>query len=767
MRLQYLIELIVISVFAVAILVATVIKRRKNFEKTSSSLFNYLLSIIIPLSGNALAFFTSSDYLAFTGYTILLLGNVFLIYNLIVFVMDYCGFKFKRSVIQVIAITVLGSITASVLLNPLLNHMFTIKLITLSDGTLYYGMESGWGKLLCFCLIEALLVLMLAILIDKCIQISSAYHERYIVVMIAIIVCMSFMFSSFSDRPVNKSLVGYLIFGFLLYIFTFIYKPLFIRRRLADSVVENHIDGIIFYDTDVNAIYANDRAYEILKIKSGKPDNCTDKLIEVMGGGDLGADFDISTRFKDENYEYIYLRITHRLMKDSRNKDVGSFFSIHDDTDQVKLDAERRYAATHDLLTGLSNRISFEEQVKEIMKANPNEQYYMQVSDINDFKLINDIFGRDKADEILKKIADDLTKYAHPGSAFCRWRGDIFCAFLKKSSVDIQATEKQIKDTWSQSDIINSRVIIHVGIFEPSELDKGLSVSAMVDRAQLAIAGIKNDYNRCVAIYDNKLREDKLWEQQITSELDTALANGHIIPYIQPQYRADGRLEGGEVLVRWNHPKEGLIPPYKFIPIFEKNGTIATIDRYIWSCACRILADWSGRSDGHEKLNLSINISPKDFYFMDIYEVITSLTNEYGVEPRRLHLEITESSVMNNAVEHIKTINRLREYGFTVEMDDFGSGYSSLNMLKDMPVDVLKIDMVFLGKTDDYKKSKIILSSIVDMANNLDMPQITEGVETKEQFDMLKEMGCKLFQGYFFSKPVPLEEFEKLPLIWK
>jgi diguanylate cyclase (GGDEF)-like protein len=411
--------------------------------------------------------------------------------------------------------------------------------------------------------------------------------------------------------------------------------------------------------------------------------------------------------------------------------------------------------------------LSFEEQVREIINANPNETYIMQVSDINDFKLINDIFGREKADTILKKIADDLKVFAHPGSAICRWRGDIFCAFLKRSSLDIEALENQIKSTWLASGIINSPVIIHVGIFETSEEDKDLSVSAMVDRAQLAISGIKNDYNRCVAVYDDNLRQDKLWEQQITAELDTALKEGQIIPYLQPQYRADGHLEGGEVLVRWKHPKEGLIPPFKFIPIFEKNGIIATIDKYIWRKACEILSDWSKRKDGHEKLNLSINISPKDFYFMDIFEVITDLVKEYNVEPKHLHLEITESSVMNNANEHIKTINKLRDYGFTVEMDDFGSGYSSLNMLKDMPVDILKIDMVFLGKTDDYKKSKIILNSIVDMANNLDMPQITEGVETKEQFDMLKEMGCKFFQGYFFSKPVPLDEFEKLPLIWE
>ena len=301
-----------------------------------------------------------------------------------------------------------------------------------------------------------------------------------------------------------------------------------------------------------------------------------------------------------------------------------------------------------------------------------------------------------------------------------------------------------------------------------SKTDKEeLTVSDIVDRAQLAIAGIKNDYNRCVALYDDKLREDKIWEQKITSELAGAVAGGQIIPYLQPQYGADGRLEGGEVLVRWNHPVAGLLAPYKFIPILEKNGLIAVIDKCIWEEACKILSSWSKRTDGYEKLSLSINISPKDFYFLDIFQVITSLVEEYSVSPDKLHLEITESSVMNNAADNIKAINSLREYGFTVEMDDFGSGYSSLNMLKDMPVDILKIDMVFLGKTSDYKKSKIILSSIVNMANNLEMPQITEGVETKDQLDMLKEMGCKLFQGYYFSKPVPLSEFEKLPLIWE
>ena len=769
MRIQYLTELIIISLILVAMIVAATLKRKKFLERTATSIFNFLLSIIIPLAGNSLAFLSGYELFSSAGYTLMLLGDCFLVYNLGIFVMDFCDFRFKRSPMQFASITILATNSIMVLLNPFFHHMYTIRLTYLSDGSSYYALDPGWGMLLGFGLLQALFVLMIAILINKCLKISSAYFERYIVIMIAVFSCMGFMFFVFAERPVNKTLIGYCICGFLLYVFTFIYKPFFIRRRLADSVVEYHTDGIIFYDVDVNALYANDKAYEILHIKSdkGNPDKCTDKLLEIMGGADLGVDFDIAARFK-ENSEYTYVRITHRLMKDKRDKSVGSFFSIHDETEQVNLNARRKYLATHDELTGLNNRLSFEEEVNGIIKANPDTPYYMIVSDINDFKMINDVFGRETADKLLVKMAGDIEKFSHPGSAICRWRGDIFCAFAKKSIIDLEALEKLVKDIWAEQDLINSPVVIHIGIFETSgNADEVLTVAGMVDRAQLAIAGIKNDFNRCIAIYDDKLRKDKLWEQQITNELASAIADGQIIPYLQPQYAADGRLEGGEVLVRWNHPVEGLLSPFKFIPIFEKNGLIATIDAYIWEEACKILNGWAKKNDGHEKLNLSINISPKDFYFLDIYQVITGLVEKYGVSPNRLHLEITESSVMNNATEHIKQINSLRDYGFTVEMDDFGSGYSSLNMLKDMPVDILKIDMVFLGKTADFKKSKIILSSIVNMANNLDMPQITEGVETREQFDMLKAMGCKLFQGYFFSKPVPLDEFEKLPLIWE
>ena len=187
---------------------------------------------------------------------------------------------------------------------------------------------------------------------------------------------------------------------------------------------------------------------------------------------------------------------------------------------------------------------------------------------------------------------------------------------------------------------------------------------------------------------------------------------------------------------------------------------IYKLDLCMWENACKILSRW--KHEGRDWA-LSVNISPKDFYFLDIYGVIMELVRSYRIDPAKLHLEITESAVIDNAQDNIEVLRKLREAGFIVEMDDFGSGYSSLNMLKEIPLDVLKIDMVFLQETANYNKSSIILQSIIDMANKLNLSQITEGVETREQLDMLKEMGCKLFQGYYFSKPIPIDEFEKLP----
>ena len=196
--------------------------------------------------------------------------------------------------------------------------------------------------------------------------------------------------------------------------------------------------------------------------------------------------------------------------------------------------------------------------------------------------------------------------------------------------------------------------------------------------------------------------------------------------------------------------------PAMFIPVFEKNGMIVEVDRHIWRCACKLLAEWKGVYDD---LFISVNISPKDFYFFDVEAELKSLIKEFDIAPQKLRIEITETVMMTELDERMKTLEKLRKAGFIVEMDDFGSGYSSLNLLKDMPVDVLKLDMRFLSKSADERRAHTIIRNIIRLADELDIASLTEGVETSNQYEQLADIGCKLFQGYYFAKPMPVEEF--------
>ena len=279
----------------------------------------------------------------------------------------------------------------------------------------------------------------------------------------------------------------------------------------------------------------------------------------------------------------------------------------------------------------------------------------------------------------------------------------------------------------------------------------------MFDRARIALAPIKGDYQTVVAYYDEEMRKNALWGQHISTQLHTALAEKQIRPFLQPIVDRDGKVVGAEALVRWIHPDEGYLSPAKFIPVFEDNGMIADVDRYMWRSVCEILSRWKTT---HKNFFISINISPKDFYFMDVVEEIKALVKEFDIEPEKLRIEITETIMMSENEQRLNLLEEFRNAGFIVEMDDFGSGYSSLNLLKDMPVDLIKVDMVFLKNSNEDEKSRIILKNILQLTEDLGLISLTEGVETEKQFKMLVEMGCKLFQGYYFSKPMSLNEFE-------
>ena len=281
----------------------------------------------------------------------------------------------------------------------------------------------------------------------------------------------------------------------------------------------------------------------------------------------------------------------------------------------------------------------------------------------------------------------------------------------------------------------------------------------MCDRANLALRSIKGNYNTRFALYDTNMHQRLILKHQMQEEADQALIAGEFEPFIQPVFDAStGTVVAGEALARWKHPEKGLISPGAFLPFFENSGFIARLDGYMREEVCRILSLISAK--GLPQIPLSVNVSRIEFYDPSFCNDLAQLTERYRVSTSSLRLEITESAYTDNFPQLLQAIAELRRLGFTVLMDDFGAGYSSLSMLRDAPVDIIKLDMRFLsGKKEKNEREKIILQSIVPMAKSLNLPIIAEGVETVEQAEFLRSIGCDCIQGYLYAKPMPKDDF--------
>ena len=764
MKQTYLIELSLLT----ALVVFCIFRTLRSRKQIARSVLFVLCSIVIPLFGNIIIAASEDPVICNAGYMLFLLGTNFVLYTLLDFSLQYCSFPPMKRGLWMAVTAILTADSVSVFLNNFYMHCYTLEETLLESGEIYYILKSGPGHYIHLALSAVFLLAIAGNFIWKMTRSAALYLERYAVIFLSIVFVGAWEFYIvLLDRTIDRSMIGLAVGGILLYFFAIEYHPVFLKRALHELLVSNLSDAVFFFDADGVAIYANTAAASLFGIDGRNLADSAKILGEKITGSafiknGMRVEKDFRTQVEvGEGDGRKYYDVTCRRMEDKRGNYLGTFFGIQDDTILEQESRESLFRQTHDQLTGMINRDVFIDRVNQKIAQKTGEQYVMILSDIADFKIINEIYGRDTADRILCDIADSIRQVAHEGSVYCRWGADQFAAFAKRGVITPELLEEEIRACFRPDESgsrIRYPVVIHAGFYEVTENE--LPVAAMVDRCQLAIAMVHDDYQRIVYVYDDELRQKRLWEQRVNTELPGALASGQIFPYLQPQYSSSNALTGAEVLVRWQHPEEGFLAPYRFIPIFEKNGMIAKVDLHIWEEACRILASWKGTE--RERLHLSVNISPKDFYFLDLYETFTELVEKYGLDPASLHLEVTETVVMNDAVENIRVINRLRDYGFVVEMDDFGSGYSSFNLLRDMPVDVLKIDMAFLGKTSHPEKAEMILNNIIELAHQLNLISIAEGVELEDQLRMLKEMGCNIFQGYYFAKPMPLEDFEKL-----
>ncbi len=525
--------------------------------------------------------------------------------------------------------------------------------------------------------------------------------------------------------------------------------------RLLNYGVQQLGFGVFFLDKKRKCIYANKYAFSMF--------HCEEDLevfyanfkewINGLGVEESAASF--CRVYNSNDNERLY-KVRLRNTLDSNHKLIGYMYTVQNLSDIVDNGAGEQYRLTHDELTGLYNREGFNATARETLK-NGDKKYLLLYSNIKDFKLFNQLFGLDRGNDVLINIGDMILQHVKEDDVYARINGDHFAILLQKDRFDEKKFKKLVREVASKVTSKTYSVHMQIGIYEVR--DTSMDITLMCDRAYMACKSIKKDGVCEIAYYSDEMMVNALLEKEVLSSFDFAIINRQFEIYLQPQVYSDGRIYGAEALARWIHPENGLIEPGVFIDVLERADLIYKLDRYVWELAACQLFKW--KNTAFDGIAISVNVSPKDLYYLDIKKEFTDLVRNYNIEPALLNIEITETAVTSDVNKCAKLILELQRSGFMVEIDDFGSGYSSLNMLKDINADVLKIDMGFLRKTENTKRAQVILNYTIDMAHELGMGVVTEGVETREQLKFLKSMGCEKFQGYYFDRPMPVSQFEE------
>lgn len=539
------------------------------------------------------------------------------------------------------------------------------------------------------------------------------------------------------------------------------------------KLFSQHFRGLIFIDVKTELIlkysdeYAGklnalvsftDKTYDeqvIALIKKAVPASYVESLISSMKFSTVlkkleteecyGVDF-----YSIENGEHKFNRISFAFADENK-----SFVAL------LSEDVSKISSGEIDSLTGGYNSNGFFSRVTEWIDKNPGKKYRMHRYDLDRFKDVNGVYGHELANKLLRDIAEYMKKYDNENSFSAHLNADHFARFCADEVMPVQTCYDNFIECFKNYNL-SIPITMHMGVYDLYEEDK--NPSTMAYKALLALQEIKNDVDKKIAFYEHGMMLKETERLKLLNEIDKAIENENFEVWFQPQVDYDKKIFfGAEALVRWRHPERGIIPPAEFIPLLEKSSYISKVDRYVIEKTCKLLREWLNVSPS-QKIQISVNLSRQDVLTPDFLPDIERTIALYGIPHELLHFEITESAYIKKADVLNSAVSKLRKHGFSIELDDFGAGYSSLNTLKDMEVDKVKLDMKFLSRSKNAEKGEIIISAIIDMAHRLGLPVIAEGVETKAQADMLLSFGCKQMQGYYFSKPVPANDFENLVL---
>ena len=536
-----------------------------------------------------------------------------------------------------------------------------------------------------------------------------------------------------------------------------------------DQELNRYILGMILED-DYEVLYA-ENGEEALKIIRQNPDSLSvillDLMMPVMDGFTV-----LDILRNDEQLKSIpVIVLTAEKSAELKALQMGAadFITKPFDMHEVILARVSRIielsegrqlisAAEHDRLTMLYSRNFFFEYANRIHQYHPELHMDAIVMNIEQFHSINALNGREFGDNVLRILGNEIRAFLAETDGIASRieadRFDIFCIHQDDYQELLDRFQNKLNEFSRKANIR-----LRMGVKPWRE---GVEPILLFDQARAACSLVRGNYLTHLMIYDEDMQMREILNQRLLNDLGRAIEERQFKVFYQPKYNIQcdpPKLSSAEALIRWRHPELGMISPGDFIPLFESNGQISVVDNYVWEEAARQIAEW--REKYGVTIPVSVNLSRVDMFDPDLEDRINALVEKNKLDRKSLKLEVTESAYTDNGEKLIEVIDHLRKAGFEIEMDDFGSGYSSLNMLSAMPIDVLKMDMKFVRNIEHNEKDFRLVKLILDIARYLKVPVVAEGVETETQMELLQNAGCDLVQGYYFSRPVPPEDFEK------
>ncbi|MBE5946919.1 MAG: bifunctional diguanylate cyclase/phosphodiesterase [Lachnospiraceae bacterium] len=543
-------------------------------------------------------------------------------------------------------------------------------------------------------------------------------------------------------------------------------------KNIIDSVLNAGYNPTLVIDkSSYEILYQNKRALDLLGDRIGRYCHevfCTRDIpcIDCPVNGMIASSV-VKVKHEelfDKNAKWLFSNIN---WFDGRNAVLATLLEVLDESQDIiareiadKMSEEIEVDIQEiDSLTHIPTITKFYRETEKAIHNNLDKSYAIIVFDIDHFKSVNDLYGMTKGDDVLRHIGQVLKAMFGSEDNYARMHSDMFAFYMSyEKKGDIVKLAEKIKKKINTNDLNVDEINVSFGIYLVEDVE--VPINLMCDRAMMASDNIKGNIMKFCAFYDEQYREAMLKTSEIEHEMHRALEDGEFHMYLQPKYRlTDEYLCGAEVLCRWVHPKKGIIPPMEFIPLFEKNGFIIKLDEYMWEQACKTLREWIDQ--GRKPIPLSVNISRYHIQHNDLENVLMGLITKYDLSPKLLVLEITESLFLDKPEELNRVLVKLQELGFKLEVDDFGSGFSSLNLIRNISVDTIKIDKEFLDSEMASEKGKIVVNHTIDMAKDLMLQVIAEGVETEQHVEFLKNSKCDVAQGYYFARPMPLTEFNE------